>query len=810
MYNPIYPSVVLKIFKDGCQKPFSLFLLTDKYVLSPEASKPVGEKLLIGQGNTLYTQATDPSPLVGGLPETELTYSQYMQAMPRFIELHREFHGDDLAQAWQGHFRNVKGFRPQNWHQNIYDRIKKRFEEELFDGRIKKLDSAIAAAQSVSHSITTNASKSNASQVQTANASSSKAGQHSFRANPPASPDNGIKTSRCFNCGRISHIARDCNCTTLANGNPTIIDRTSDGKNWTLDGKPFCYNFNNPRGCSHYGCSHQHVCSLCRSLDHVAPNLIPDTWESMLRRVGLLDTFGDIPIGLREGLHIGAAGPVTKTIIYDNHKSARDRPNVIRKHINDELLAGRYFGPFTCLELEDAISPFKTAPLGTVDKPSAPGKFRIVQDFSYPRLAPSTSLNSQINSTDFPCEWGFFHNMVDAIHDLPDGAMAVTCNVDAAFRQIPIHPDDRPHTVVAWEGNFYVDGFLPFGAASASGIFGRLGDAMAHIYTALGFGTVLKWVNDFLFIQAPPTSEHHDGPIPFSMDAIYEVTATLGWPWKLSKSVPFANCFVYLGFQWDIAQRRVSLPPAKREKYLARTREWLFRASVSLNESEKSVGSLMHCTLAIPDGCPRMAGLIAFQATFPRSHGKRFLRKVISETARCDVEWWIAKLSSDSCDSSIARPPPESRVHVSSDASTSFGLGVVIDNQWWSWRLLGGWKSNNRDIGWAEAVALELAIDGVIALGIRNASIVCHCDNQGVVYAAAIGRSRNVQQNVTFIRILDKAASAGLHITIRYIKSAENPADEPSRGVAPTSGVPSTVHIPIPSIYAPFLAPAMP
>ncbi|KAJ1305537.1 hypothetical protein OPQ81_000543 [Rhizoctonia solani] len=266
---------------------------------------------------------------------------------------------------------------------------------------------------------------------------------------------------------------------------------------------------------------------------------------------------------------------------------------------------------------------------------------------------------------------------------------------------------------------------------------------MACIYTALGFGTVLKWVNNFLFIQAPPTSEHHDGPILFLMDAIYEVTATLGWPWKLSKSVPFANCFVYLSFQWDITQRWVSLPPAKHEKYLARTREWLFRASVSLNESEKSVGSLMHCTLAIPNGRPHMASLIAFQATFPHSHGKRFLRKVILETAHCNAEWWIAKLSSDSCDSSIARPPPESRVHVSSDASTSFRLGVVIDNQWWSWHLLGGWKSNNRDIGWAEAVALELAIDGVITLGIRNASIVCHCDNQG---GGICGSHREIQE----------------------------------------------------------------
>ncbi|KAJ1299277.1 hypothetical protein OPQ81_005343 [Rhizoctonia solani] len=542
----------------------------------------------------------------------------------------------------------------------------------------------------------------------------------------------------------------------------------------------------------------------------VAPNLIPNAWESMLCRVRLLDRFGDIPISLCKGFRIGAAGPVTKTVIYDNHKSAQDCPNVIHKHINDELLAGRYFGPFSCLELEDAIGPFRTAPLGTVDKPSAPGKFRIVQDFLYPRSTPSTSLNSQINAADFPCEWGFFHNVVKAIHNLPDGSMAATCDVDAAFRQIPIHPDDRLHTIIAWDGHFYVDGFLPFGAASASGIFGRPGDAMAHIYAALGFGTVLKWVDDFLFIQAPPASDHHNGPTPFSLDAIYEIAVTLGWPWKPSKSVPFANIFVYLGFEWNIARRWVSLPPAKREKYLARIRAWLLLVSVSLNETKKIVGSLMHCTLAIPEGRPHMASLIAFQATFPRAHNKRFLQKVIPENARGGADWWIAKLMSDSCDSSIARPPPKARVHISSNASTSFGLGVVIDNQWWSWRLLGGWKSNNRDIGWAKAVALELAVEGVIALGIRNASIVCHCDNQGVVYAGAVGRSRNAQQNATFIRILDKAAATGLHITIRYIKSAENPADEPSRGIAPKSRLPSTVHIPIPSTYAPYIAPAMP
>ncbi|KAJ1299538.1 hypothetical protein OPQ81_011096 [Rhizoctonia solani] len=332
---------------------------------------------------------------------------------------------------------------------------------------------------------------------------------------------------------------------------------------------------------------------------------------------------------------------------------------------------------------------------------------------------------------------------------------------------------------------------------------------MACIYAALGFRTVLKWVDDFLFIQAPPASDLHNRPTAFSLDAIYKIAVMLGWPWKLLKSVPFANIFIYLSFKWDIARRWVSLPLTKCEKYLAWIHAWLSQVSVSLTKTEKTIRSLMHCTLAIPDGRPHMSSLIAFQATVPCAYNKHFFRKTIPDNARHDVEWWIAKLTSDNCGSSIARPPPKSKVHVSSNASTSFRLGVIIDNQWWSWRLLGGWKSNNRDIGWAEAVALELAVDGVITLGFRNTSIICHCDNQGVVYAGATGRSRNAQQNATFIWILNKATAAGLHIMIHYIKSAENLADEPSRGIVPRSRAPAQVHIPIPSIYAPFLAPAI-
>ncbi|CCO36758.1 putative LOC100000937 [Rhizoctonia solani AG-1 IB] len=254
---------------------------------------------------------------------------------------------------------------------------------------------------------------------------------------------------------------------------------------------------------------HLHASSL-HDVRMVAPKLIPNAWEATLRNLGLFDQFGDIPSGLREGFRIGAAGPVKYTLVHSNHKLAQDCPQVIEDHIKTKLEYGRYSGPFTQSQLEQIISPFHSSPLGTVDKPLAPGKFCIVQDFSFLRSSPLLLLNAQINSDNFPCEWGFFHDVVQALHNTPPGTLAATCNVDAAFCQIPIHPDDRPHTVVGWNGQFYVDTFLLFGVASANGIFGRTGDAMLRIYSLCGFGTILKWVNDFLFIQAPLDAPNED------------------------------------------------------------------------------------------------------------------------------------------------------------------------------------------------------------------------------------------------------------------------------------------------------------
>ncbi|KAB5587927.1 polyprotein [Ceratobasidium theobromae] len=510
--------------------------------------------------------------------------------------------------------------------------------------------------------------------------------------------------------------------------------------------------------------------------------LLPDKWEAILDRHGLLKEFQDVPIGLQHGFRIGVDDPITQSFTPPNHSSARDRPDIILDHINSELKAGRYSGPFKKSTLKDLIGPFRTAPLGVTEKSSSPGKFRVIQDFSFPRNSPDThSLNSQINTEDFPCTWGFFADVAKAVSTAPHGSEGASFDVDAAYRRIPIHPLDQPYIVVRWEEDYYVDHAVPFGAASSNGLFARCGDAMALLLEKQGFGRIYKWVDDFLIIRTPnPQSP----TLLVTENDVYQFADELGWPWKRSKTKNFDSTFSYLGFTWDLQTRQVHIPEAKRSKYINRINEWLHSPSVSLLDTQKLIGSLVHCSLAIPDGRAHLSGLIKFNSAFPldpRQSFRRFTKSIASIT---NANWWKNRLLHGPFGSDLSPPPPNLDIRIHTDAS-NYGVGIVINNEWSSWHLIEGWKSKDRNIGWAEAIAVELAVEHITQQGIQNATIRIHCDNQGVVLAWKAGRSRNDAQNHTLSRIAARAASSNLWIDLVYINTHDNLADKPSRGIPP-------------------------
>ena len=527
---------------------------------------------------------------------------------------------------------------------------------------------------------------------------------------------------------------------------------------------------------------------------------IPDVWEKMLNSITPLNNFSDVPTSMRSGFDMGVHSPPLVTYTPPNHKSALDYPDHVLSHIQNELSLRRYSGPFSRSRLEFLIGPFRTSPLGTVPKSVGSSERRIVQDLSFPRNDPlRSSVNDQIDIENFRCDWGTFNDVRTIVMDAPDGTEAATLDVDSAFRCCPIIPTQQQSFVIHWNGSYYLDHNAPFGATSAGGVFGRVADAKSAILDLKKLSPSKNWVDDFVFFRFPLSITSGFPTFSYSLSDIYDLAEQLGWPWKVSKTRPFATEFKYLGFMWDLSAKTVQIPAPKKLRYLSKIQPWSANQKFSKKDVESVLGTLVHCSLALPDGRSHLPSLSRFAASFNYTPSP-FAKKSPSSAVLTDIEWWRSQLSAEFTGSPLSRPPPTSTVEFWVDASSSWGIGVVFGHEWDAWRLSPGWDKDGRNIGWAEIVAIELGLLFAINRGFSDTNFLIKSDNQGVIHAIEGGKSRSPEQNTVLQRITTLLSQHKLWISSLYVPSLDNLADLPSRGHPATSRTRafSTFTLPIP------------
>ncbi len=260
------------------------------------------------------------------------------------------------------------------------------------------------------------------------------------------------------------------------------------------------------------------------------------------------------------------------------------------------------------------------------------------------------------------------------------------------------------------------------------------------------------------------------------------ISKRLGIQWEVSKSVPFGTEVPYLGFCWNLCTCIVYLLEEKKEKYLAAIAEWESKCMHNLLETQKLYGKLLHALLVMPAGCAHLTNLEAMLGSF---HNRIFLLHTPPCDMLDDLGWWRQQLSQPE----IARPIPEPQPLIDydaySNASSGFGVAITIGLKWRTWLLAAGWKSQGRDIQWAEAISFELLVVCLCALSGEGEHIKVYGDNRGVVEGWWKGSSTNKPTNHVFRRILWISESRNRTIHTRYVPSAQNPADTPSRGRYP-------------------------
>lgn len=128
----------------------------------------------------------------------------------------------------------------------------------------------------------------------------------------------------------------------------------------------------------------------------------------------------------------------------------------------------------------------------------------------------------------------------------------------------------------------------------------------------------------------------------YSDKDIDSVSNLLGIPWEKSKTIPFTETVIYLGFEWNIAAQTISIPTNKKEKYKSAIEVWQAQALHTLEEAQKLYGKLLHASNILPAGCAYLTSLETFMGTFSSNP---FAPHHPPRCTAADLNWWLNKLN---------------------------------------------------------------------------------------------------------------------------------------------------------------------
>ena len=300
----------------------------------------------------------------------------------------------------------------------------------------------------------------------------------------------------------------------------------------------------------------EHLISIPSSASHIVTPLLPHRWEGLLRQHPDQALAAYVVSGLSNGFHIGYQYSSSRRLsLSANMLSAARNPRPVEQYLATELAAGRIAGPF----LRSEVPLVQVSRFGVIPKKN--GEWRLILDLSSP---PHRSVNDRINPQLCSVQYPTVDQAITHILGLRPGAMLAKVDIAHAFRNIPVHPEDRHLLGMSWDGKVYLDLTLPFGLRSSPKIFTAVADALEWTFLKQGVSWSTHYIDDFLTMGQPDTTECRD-----NLELILRTCEWLGVPLKREKIEGPSAVLTFLGIALDTEHREIRLPEQKLEELKA-------------------------------------------------------------------------------------------------------------------------------------------------------------------------------------------------------------------------------------------------
>ena len=478
--------------------------------------------------------------------------------------------------------------------------------------------------------------------------------------------------------------------------------------------------------------------NFCRpplAWEHAAPELMgvstplrPKAWAEALAGHPDRALVRYIVEGLTHGFRIGFQRGAPLRSAHDNLESARQHPEVIRAYLEKERRLGRMLGPFDTV---DHLPPLQVSRFGVIPKGHGTGEWRLITDLSSPHGA---SVNEGIDPDLTSLQYLKIDDVATLIAEKGAGALLAKVDIEAAYRQIPVHPQDRPLQALKWEGRLYVDPRLPFGLRSAPKIFNAVADALEWVLTQAGIPCIRHYLDDFIIVSLPASPQCQQ-----CLDILDRVCRVLGVPMAVHKREGPTTCIIFLGIEVDTVAGELRLPVEKMQRLQATLEEWGDRRACTRKELESLIGLLNHACKVVRPGRSFLRRMIDLLYSVRRPPNSVIPIRLNCEF-RSDLAWWQEFLPGWNGVAFLAPPCRLPRVDLATDASGTWGAGAWHGKAWFQVE----WDSRSQDLSIAEKELLPiiLACDAWGSAW-HGKQVVCHCDNQVVVACLRSRSSRS-------------------------------------------------------------------
>ena len=446
-----------------------------------------------------------------------------------------------------------------------------------------------------------------------------------------------------------------------------------------------------------------------------------ETWK---RELGQSGAYAQLLDFIQFGFPVGYLGPISDTRGVDNHPSATDFPRHIQAFINKEIGIGGVLGPFESPPFTPwcHVSPLMSRPK------SDPTARRVITDMTYPAHDSINAyvIKNGVYGLEMPHSLPTVDKLVEQLKQVGPGAYLATLDIARAYKNFNSDPIDWPLLCFEWQGAYFCDVTVPFGARASSLHMQSVANAIVDILASKGIKSYM-YLDDLIILSTDREQARRH------FETARALLKDLGLPEAADKVQEPAQEVKWLGVNINTANMTLSIPEDKVNEALEKVSRVATARSISRKHLQSIVGQLLHVAK-----CVKPARLFVSRLLEALRGGNgKFIRG--NADMRADFRWLIEFCTSWNGLAYIAPSAPARDIYV--DACLS-GIGATDGT-----RAYAGQVANVDDgaanITELEALNVVVALQSFLGEKDRGTHIRIHCDNHAAVHVLQTGRGRN-------------------------------------------------------------------